>query len=35
MNPLTGEWVKKAEGDFGSAGRELAVVDGPNYDDVW
>jgi HEPN domain-containing protein len=32
MNPLTQEWVSKAEGDFASAGRELRARKDPNYD---
>ena len=34
MNPLVDEWVQKAERDFGTAGREIAVVCAPNYDAV-
>lgn len=34
MNPLTGEWVDKAEGDFLTAGRELRARNSPNYDAV-
>jgi HEPN domain-containing protein len=34
MKPLTQEWVKKAEGDFKTAGRELAADQVPNYDSV-
>ena len=34
MNPLTIEWVTKAEGDFATAGRELRVRRSPNYDAV-
>jgi len=34
MNPLTLEWVEKAEGDFTTAGRELRVRKSPNYDAV-
>jgi HEPN domain-containing protein len=34
MNPITLEWVEKAEGDFAAAERELAVVVDPNYDAV-
>lgn len=34
MNPITLEWVAKAEGDFATAERELNVKDGPNYDAV-
>lgn len=34
MNPLTLEWVGKAEGDFATAERELAVTVEPNYDAV-
>lgn len=32
MNPLTYEWVAKAEGDFATAGRELRARRAPNYD---
>jgi HEPN domain-containing protein len=34
MNPLTLEWVEKAENDFATARRELRVRAAPNYDDV-
>lgn len=34
MNPITGEWVQKAEGDFATASRELQVSKDPNYDAV-
>lgn len=34
MNPLTSEWVEKAEGDFATAARELRVRKAPNYDAV-
>lgn len=34
MNPITGEWVQKAEGDFATASRELQVSNEPNYDAV-
>jgi len=34
MNPITLEWVAKAEGDFATAERELNVEDNPNYDAV-
>ena len=34
MNALTREWVTKAEGDLGTAARELAVDNDPNYDAV-
>ena len=34
MNEVVREWVDKAEGDFVTAGRELAVTDRPNYDAV-
>jgi HEPN domain-containing protein len=34
MNGGVDEWVAKAEGDYGVAGRELAVTDSPNYDAV-
>jgi HEPN domain-containing protein len=32
MQPLTTEWVAKAEGDFASARRELRARTAPNYD---
>ena len=32
MNPLTHEWVEKAEGDFVSAQREYRARKKPNYD---
>jgi HEPN domain-containing protein len=34
MNPLTLEWVEKAEGDFATAGREVRARKSPNYDAV-
>jgi len=34
MNELTAEWIKKAEGDYATAGRELRVRQAPNYDAV-
>lgn len=34
MNPLTREWVDKAEGDFATAGREGRIRKSPNYDAV-
>ena len=34
MTPLTKEWVRKDEGDFATAERELAVTSAPNYDAV-
>jgi HEPN domain-containing protein len=34
MNPVTQEWVDKAEGDFATAQRELKVTIYPNYDAV-
>ena len=34
MNPLTHEWVAKAEGDFNTARRELGATTSPNYDAV-
>jgi len=34
MNPITREWVEKAEGDFSIAGRELRVRKSPSYDGV-
>jgi HEPN domain-containing protein len=32
MNPLTREWLEKAEGDWDTAGRELRARKRPNYD---
>lgn len=32
MNPLTLEWIDKAEGDFTTALRELRARKSPNYD---
>ena len=32
MNPLTLEWITKAEGDWGSAQREFQVTQNTNYD---
>ncbi|MGB8507111.1 MAG: HEPN domain-containing protein [Pyrinomonadaceae bacterium] len=32
MNPITIEWVSKAEGDFATSQRELKVQADPNYD---
>jgi HEPN domain-containing protein len=32
MKPATAEWVDKAEGDFGTAGRELRAAPAPNFD---
>jgi hypothetical protein len=34
MNPLTLEWIEKAEGDFLTAGREFRARNAPNYDAV-
>jgi HEPN domain-containing protein len=34
MLPITLEWIAKAEADFATAQRELAVTDRPNYDGV-
>lgn len=34
MKKLVEEWREKAEGDFSTAQRELAVGDSPNYDAV-
>ena len=34
MNPLTMEWINKAEGDYVTAGRESRVRHNPNYDIV-
>jgi HEPN domain-containing protein len=32
MQPLTREWIAKAEGDYASANRELRARKQPNYD---
>ena len=34
MNPLTLEWIEKAEGDFATASREIRVRVRPNFDAV-
>jgi len=34
MNPLTLEWINKAEGDFATSKREYRVRKVPNYDAV-
>lgn len=34
MNPITNEWIDKAEGDFATAQRELQVLNNANYDAV-
>jgi HEPN domain-containing protein len=34
MNPITSEWVGKAEGDFATAQRESQVVSDANYDAI-
>jgi HEPN domain-containing protein len=34
MNPLTTEWIEKAEGDFLTAQREYRARNRPNYDAV-
>jgi HEPN domain-containing protein len=34
MNPLTHEWIEKAEGDYNSAEREFRARRLPNYNDV-
>jgi HEPN domain-containing protein len=34
MKPETLEWIAKAEGGLGTASREVAVVDTPNFDAV-
>ena len=34
MKQITREWIEKAEGDFRTATRELAVLSDPNYDAV-
>ena len=34
MKTMTKEWIRKAEGDFATAQRELQAEDNPNYDAV-
>lgn len=34
MNPITHEWIEKAEGDFATAERESNVTSNANYDAV-
>jgi HEPN domain-containing protein len=34
MKQITAEWVQKAEGDFGTAEREISAQLNPNYDAV-
>jgi len=34
MQPLSAEWVQKAEGDFATATRELRARKAPNFDAV-
>lgn len=34
MNPLSIEWINKAEGDYATAKREFRVRKLPNYDAV-
>jgi HEPN domain-containing protein len=34
MNPLTLEWIEKAEGDYTTARREMRARNSPNYDAV-
>jgi HEPN domain-containing protein len=34
MNPLTAEWIAKAEADYKMAAREVAALDCPNWDGV-
>lgn len=34
MNPLTNEWIEKADADFATASREIRVRKKPNYDAV-
>ena len=34
MKPLTTEWIQKAEADFATLEREVAVADRPNYDGI-
>ena len=34
MQEVLKEWIEKAEGDYRTAGRELAAADNPNFDAV-
>ena len=34
MNPLTDEWIAKAEADYRMAAREIAATDSPSWDGV-
>ena len=34
MNPITAEWISKAEGDFATLERECQVRNNPNYDGI-
>jgi hypothetical protein len=34
MNETAREWITKADGDFRTAGREILVEEGPNFDAV-
>ncbi|MBN1517590.1 HEPN domain-containing protein [Candidatus Sumerlaeota bacterium] len=34
MNEIVEEWIRKAEGDYATACRELAATEHPNYDAV-
>ena len=34
MNPISQEWINKAEGDFATAERELQAQENPNHDAV-
>ncbi len=34
MNDVVREWIEKANGDYRTASRELAVTDEPNHDAV-
>jgi HEPN domain-containing protein len=34
MKPMTREWVRKAEGDFATLGRESRARKNPNYDAI-
>lgn len=34
MNEVIEEWIAKAEGDFATATREMAVTESPNFDAV-
>jgi len=34
MNAVIKEWIGKAEGDLTTSGKEFAVLESPNYDDI-